>query len=222
MAAMATQVHPSTKIPSASPSVPTTTKSQPGIGPSVPERLGVHAVVMATTRPLPVLRGERVVLRPVREDDAGPLLALLTEPAVAAWWHEWDAARVRRDLIAEQEWEVVVAIEVEGVVAGLLLVGEDEQPEYRHASLDIALATAYQGRGIGGEAMRLVIEHLIAERGHHRFTIDPAVANERAIRAYERLGFKRVGVMRRYERGADGSWHDSLLMDLLAEEFSAL
>ena len=70
--------------------------------------------------------------------------------------------------------------------------------------------------------MRLVIEHLIAERGHHRFTIDPAAANERAIRAYQRLGFKRVGVMRRYERGADGSWHDGLLMDLLADEFPAL
>jgi aminoglycoside 6'-N-acetyltransferase len=177
---------------------------------------------MATTRPLPVLRGERVVLRPVREEDAAALVALLSEPAVAAWWHGWDEARVRRDLIAEQEWEVVVAIEVSGVVAGMLLVGEEEEPDYRHASLDIALATAHQGRGIGPEAMRLVIEHLIAERGHHRFTIDPAAANERAIRVYERLGFKRVGVMRRYERGADGSWHDGLLMDLLAEEYPAL
>jgi aminoglycoside 6'-N-acetyltransferase len=127
-----------------------------------------------------------------------------------------------RDLIAEQAWEVVLAIEVAGAVAGVLLVGEEEEPDFRHASLDIALATAHQGRGIGPEAIRLAIEHLIAERGEHRFTIDPAAANERAIRAYERLGFKRVGVMRRYERGADGSWHDGLLMDLLAHEFRAL
>ena len=41
---------------------------------------------------LPVLRGARVPLRPVREDDAGALLALLTEPSVAEWWQEWDAA----------------------------------------------------------------------------------------------------------------------------------
>jgi aminoglycoside 6'-N-acetyltransferase len=55
-------------------------------------------------------------------------------------------------------------------------------------------------------------------RGHHRFTIDPAIANGRAIAAYAKLGFRPVGTMRSYERGNDGSWHDSLLMDLLGDE----
>ena len=94
--------------------------------------------------------------------------------------------------------------------------------DYRHASLDIALAGAHQGRGLGPEAMRLAIEHMIEARGHHRFTIDPAAANERAISAYAAVGFRPVGVMRRYERGADGTWRDGLLMDLLAEEYVAL
>jgi aminoglycoside 6'-N-acetyltransferase len=61
--------------------------------------------------------------------------------------------------------------------------------------------------------------HLIADRGHHRLTIDPAAANTAAIRAYEKAGFRTVGVMRRYERDFDGDgWHDGLLMDLLADE----
>jgi aminoglycoside 6'-N-acetyltransferase len=60
---------------------------------------------------------------------------------------------------------------------------------------------------------------LIDERGHHRITIDPAVANAPAIRAYEKAGFRRVGVMRRYERDTGGEgWHDGLLMELLAGE----
>ena len=66
--------------------------------------------------------------------------------------------------------------------------------------------------------MRTLARWLIEERGHHRLTIDPAVANERAIRSYEQVGFRRVGVMRRYERGVDGSWHDGLLLDLLPED----
>ena len=165
---------------------------------------------------LPVLRGDRVTLRPVRDDDAGALLALLTEASVARWWHEWDAARVRRDLL-EQDEEHVLVIEVGDELAGLLLVYE-EPDEYRHAALDVTLGAAHQGRGLGPEALRLAIRHLIDERGHHRFTIDPAVANERAIRAYAKLGFKPVGVLRRYELGPDGAWHDGLLMDLLAGE----
>jgi aminoglycoside 6'-N-acetyltransferase len=165
---------------------------------------------------LPVLHGPRVTLRPVRADDAAALLALLTEPAVARWWHEWDEARVRRDLI-EQDEEHVLVIEVGGDLAGLLLVYE-EPDEYKHAALDVTLATAYQGQGLGPEALQLVITYLIEERGHHRLTIDPAAHNERAIRAYAKLGFRPVGVLRRYERSADGSWHDGLLMDLLADE----
>jgi aminoglycoside 6'-N-acetyltransferase len=168
------------------------------------------------TLTLPVLRGPRVTLRPVRAGDAAALHALLTEPAVARWWHEWDEARVQRDLI-EQDEEHVLVIEAGGGVAGLLLVYE-EPDEYKHAALDISLATAHQGQGLGPEALRTVITHLIEERGHHRFTIDPAAHNERAIRAYAKLGFQPVGILRRYERAADGSWHDGLLMDLLAGE----
>jgi aminoglycoside 6'-N-acetyltransferase len=62
----------------------------------------------------------------------------------------------------------------------------------------------------------VLVRHLIESRGHHRLTIDPAAANERAIRCYAAVGFERVGVMRQYERAADGSWHDGLLMELLA------
>ena len=48
--------------------------------------------------------------------------------------------------------------------------------------------------------------------------IDPAADNSAAIRSYAKVGFRPVGVMRRYELGLDGSWHDGLLMDLLANE----
>ena len=57
-------------------------------------------------------------------------------------------------------------------------------------------------------------------RGCLGLTIDPALANERAIRAYRGVGFRPVGVMRAYERGPDGTWHDGLLMDMLAGELS--
>ena len=56
------------------------------------------------------------------------------------------------------------------------------------------------------------------EKGHHRFTIDPNVENERAIRSYTGAGFEPVGVMRSYEKNPSGGWNDALLMDLVIEE----
>lgn len=66
--------------------------------------------------------------------------------------------------------------------------------------------------------MRTLARYLIDERGHHRLTIDPAADNAPAIRAYEKVGFRAVGVMREHWRSPDGTWRDGLLMDLLARE----
>ncbi len=87
-----------------------------------------------------------------------------------------------------------------------------------YAGIDLFLAARAQGRGLGRAAIRAVARWLIDERGHHRLTIDPAAANERAIRAYTALGFRPVGTLRQYERRPDGSWVDGLLMELLADE----
>jgi aminoglycoside 6'-N-acetyltransferase len=66
--------------------------------------------------------------------------------------------------------------------------------------------------------VRTLARYLIDERGHHRLTIDPAADNDAAIRVYEKVGFRRVGVMREYWHSPDGTWQDSLLMDLLARQ----
>jgi aminoglycoside 6'-N-acetyltransferase len=166
---------------------------------------------------LPTLRGERVLLRPLVEDDLDGLIAILAEPAVARWWGPQAEQPDREELLGP---EPRFAIVVDGTLAGWLACEENSDPMYRSVGLDVFLTTARHGQGLGREALRLVIAHYL-ERGHHRFTIDPAADNERAIRAYAAVGFKPVGRMRDYELGADGTWHDGLLMDLLAAEFVA-
>jgi aminoglycoside 6'-N-acetyltransferase len=126
------------------------------------------------------------------------------------------AAAVAEDL-AEDGTETFV-IEHEGRVAGAIQWRAEDEPDYRHAGIDIYLDPALHGRGLGTDAVRTLANHLIADHGHHRLVIDPAADNVAAIRCYSKVGFRPVGVMRRYERGADGTWHDGLLMDLLADE----
>ena len=109
-------------------------------------------------------------------------------------------------------------IVVDGEIAGWLGWYEEEIADYHHGGLDIFLATRFHGQRLGREALYLGAKWLIEAKGHHRIIIDPAAANARAIATYTALGFKPVGIMRRYERGPDGEFHDGLLMDLLAEE----
>jgi aminoglycoside 6'-N-acetyltransferase len=159
-----------------------------------------------------------VALRPVRPDDAVALAEIVADPTVAPWWGTFDAEKLRNDVIEPPSGVASFVIEVDGSVTGFIQYCEENEPDYRHAGIDIAMGSRWQGRGIGPDAIRVLARHLFEERGHHRLTIDPAVANGAAIRAYERVGFRRVGVMRAYERGPDGAWHDGLLMDLLRDE----
>jgi aminoglycoside 6'-N-acetyltransferase len=164
------------------------------------------------------LRDGSLTLRPLEDADLEELAAVVAGPGVREWWGPpGDPEHTKADLRNDG---AAFAIEVDGALAGWLGFNEETDPGYRHAGLDIFLSPPFQDRGLGPAALRLAIGWLIAERGHHRLTIDPARDNERAIRAYAAVGFRPVGVMRRYERGVDGSWHDNLLMDLLAEEFS--
>jgi aminoglycoside 6'-N-acetyltransferase len=139
------------------------------------------------------------------------------QPSVAARWGAPDEA----DLRAEQdgsEGVVAYAVELDSDLVGLIEYSEEDDPMYRCAGIDIFLSEAVQGRGLGTDAVRTLARYLVHERGHHRLTIDPAADNLPAIRAYEKVGFQPVGVVRQYERLPGGDWHDGLLMDLSADE----
>ncbi|WP_458089193.1 GNAT family N-acetyltransferase [Streptomyces malaysiensis] len=166
------------------------------------------------------LRGARVVLRPTEPSDVPALAAIRAEPEVYARWRGGEdlVAAVREDL-AEPGTEPLT-IEYEGTVVGMIQWSAETDPDYRHASIDIYLDPAVHGRGLGTDAVRTLARHLISDQGHHRIVIDPAADNAAAIRAYAKVGFRPVGVMRSYERGPDGTWHDGLLMDLLAGEIT--
>lgn len=155
-----------------------------------------------------------VVLRPLAASDVTELRRIRATPEVSRWWDEPEADFPLHD----DPDSTRLVIEIDGRVAGMVQYWEETEPKYRHATIDVFLDPAFHGRGIGTEAVRRVTRLLIDERGHHRITIDPAADNAAAIRAYENVGFRPVGIMRAYERDADGGgWHDGLLMELVTE-----
>lgn len=162
------------------------------------------------------LRGELVTLRAVAADDAPALLAIRSTPEVLRWWGRLqDPAEV-----LEEDDSTILTIEHGGRVVGAIQWSGQDDPDFRHAGIDVYLDPTVHGRGLCADAVRTLARFLIERHGYHRLVIDPAADNRAAIRCYERVGFKPVGVLRRYWRDPDGRWRDGLLMDLLAEELT--
>ncbi|MFR9675386.1 aminoglycoside 6'-N-acetyltransferase [Streptomyces sp. TR02-1] len=155
------------------------------------------------------LRGEAVLPRPVQDGDREILERSVREPEVAARCSPPD------------DYSGMLAVVHGHEVVGAVQYAEEDDPEYRHAGIDLFLDARHHGRGLGPDTVRTLACRLMTERGHHRLTIDPAAAHTAAIRAYEKVGFRPVGILRAYGRDPrPGAWTDGLLIDLLADELT--
>ena len=166
------------------------------------------------------LSGDLLRLRPTMATDASALIAIRnTEQVRLRWGGDLTETEFLEDL--EDDDATQLTIEVDGRTVGLIQFSEEDDDQYRHASIDIYIDPAVHRRGYASDAIRTLVDHLFDERGHHRVTIDPVVDNAAAIACYRSVGFSPVGVMRRYEQQADGSWADGLLMELLDTDRSS-
>jgi RimJ/RimL family protein N-acetyltransferase len=176
--------------------------------------------------PQHALVGPRLTLRPLEERDLPALLEWLREPDVLYWWDNElpDVAAAREEFLhapGARERSYVIEEAERGV--GLIQCHHPDQGlEYeRYAGIDIFIGVAAaRERGLGTEAVRMLLAYLFEELGVHRVTIDPEVGNARAIRAYEKAGFRFEGVL----RGNDflrGGYIDTHFMAILEGEWPA-
>lgn len=165
------------------------------------------------------LRGPRLHLRTTTEDDRVSLVAIRATPEVRARWRGDDLDAEFDELLSRDDdvWPLTIE-DGTGQVVGFVQFAEEEDPDYRHASIDLYVDPARHRQGVATEALGVLIAYLFDQRGHHRITIDPAADNLAAIECYAGVGFQPVGVLRAYERQGDGSWADGLLMELLASD----
>jgi aminoglycoside 6'-N-acetyltransferase len=147
-------------------------------------------------------------LRPMEAGDASALRRIHATPEVAAWW-----GSMGDDFPFDEPESTRLTIVVDGRVAGLIQYGTEDEPDYRHAWIDVFVDPELHGRGVGTDAVRTLAERLHRDLGYHRITIDPALDNVAAVRSYEKAGFRRVGVMEASWRDPGGVWRDSLLME---------
>lgn len=173
------------------------------------------------------LRGERIFLRALEPGDIELCLDWQNDPEILQF-----LSRIR-PLHREQEREWLANLgKSEGdVLFGIALAGDGKligscglhhiHPANRSAELGILIGDRdAQGRGHGSEAMRLLCSYGFDWLGLHRIELRAYEYNRRAIRCYEKCGFRLEGAHRE-ARFWNGRWHDVLRMAILEHEYRA-
>jgi RimJ/RimL family protein N-acetyltransferase len=177
-----------------------------------------------------MLRGERTGLRARRADDARILHADLyedpeawvrsdTRPWVPAAFGPASPYWPGDEVPSGSDAALFAVTELStGDLAGeALLWGIDLHN--RSAHLGISLRPAYQGRGLGTDAVRVLCRYGFALRGLHRMQLETLSDNYAMIAVAERLGFTREGTTRG-SSWVNGGFASDVIFGLLAAEFS--
>ena len=177
--------------------------------------------------PLPVLRGERVLLRGPRDSDIEDRLRHPIDPEEedgygSAWRREWDGRRyhTREHLAAARRPEPGVyrwAVEHNGCCVGSAGLRVDAGQHRATYSVGLFVA-ALRGQGLGREITRLVVAWGFGGLRLHRIELEVLAFNTRAIRCYLACGFRQEGTRREAELYPDG-WKDLITMALLRSDY---
>jgi ribosomal-protein-alanine N-acetyltransferase len=174
----------------------------------------------------PFLIGAKVYLRPLDLEDVAALTTWLNDPEVTRF------LRVHRPLtrMAEEAFLRKISDSEHDVVLGIVL-REPEQfigvaglhhldVRNRHAEFGIAIGEkTVWGGGCGTEATQLMVRYAFDVLNLNRIWLHVGEDNERAVRVYEKLGFRTEGRLRQDTFRA-GRYGDSLVMAVLREEWA--
>jgi RimJ/RimL family protein N-acetyltransferase len=173
---------------------------------------------------VPTLTGPMITLRAPRIEDIDARHALGRSAGILKMYGvnaDGMASYSREDA---QDWvgslmkhPLAWVIERHGLIGAVRLDSADAGD--RRASLAIGMVEpAAMDKGYGTEAIRLVLGCAFKTLNLHRVSLRVLAFNARAIRAYEKCGF-RVEGRERETAFVDGRWHDDLIMGILDEEF---
>lgn len=154
------------------------------------------------------IEGPSLRLRPLRADDVPLLFRWYSDPDVRHWSYftedppglaTLEAHRERFEMIRDDPSQLLWCVEMrDGMPIGDLGL-QDIQPLQKRADLSISIGeNAYQGRGYGPEAIRLALDFAFESLDCRRVSLLVDCDNERAIRAYEKCGFEREGLLREH------------------------
>lgn len=170
-----------------------------------------------------ILRDEVVLLRAIEENDAEILMDLINDPEVESSVCGWSYPV---SLSAQKKWisnlhndtTVRYAIDIEGKIVGVAIISSIDMKN-RSANMNIKLLKSARGNGFAIRAIKLIVSYCFDELNMHCLTANVIERNVDSSRLWEKLGFRRDGLLRdRVYK--NGNYHNVIAYSLLKEEFN--
>ncbi|MFC1715761.1 GNAT family N-acetyltransferase [Candidatus Poribacteria bacterium] len=173
----------------------------------------------------PFIVGDRIYLRPLDMEDIDPFVQWLNDEEVRQYLSRMSPLnKVReKDFIEglyKNDSEIVLGIVLkeDDQLIGNLALHRISSP-FRHAGMGIVIGDkSCWSKGYGTEAMNLMMGYGFDELNLHRIFLTVLSFNTRAIRTYEKVGFKKEGVFRDHIY-RNGKYHDVHYMGILEDEW---
>ncbi len=172
------------------------------------------------------IRGERVVLRPPRDEDFDLVYRL---------WNDWDVYRWTDDTYympkspeafrkffeeyilgkgqGKPRRSIVFIVEAEGKAIGDC--GLDIDWIRRQATIWIELLPDFWGKGLGTDAIRTLTEYALKRLRLERVRATVNGYNERSYRAFLRVGYREIARIPE-SSWMDGRWYDEIILEMKA------
>lgn len=173
---------------------------------------------------------DRLALRPLGDDDAPALLALLL--ANRAFLEPWsprsapgyytaegvlaDIRDKRRQQEGDAAYSLGIFLHESGALLGRVTLSRITRGPFQNAGLGYWLAERHNGRGLMSEAVAAVLGYAFGPLGLHRVEAATLLHNVGSQRVLIKNGFVRIGVSPRYLQ-IDGRWQDHVLFAVTAE-----
>jgi RimJ/RimL family protein N-acetyltransferase/nitroimidazol reductase NimA-like FMN-containing flavoprotein (pyridoxamine 5'-phosphate oxidase superfamily) len=176
-----------------------------------------------------VLEGRHVILEPLDLCHAAQLFEALDDEEVHRYipWRrprspEEMAAILRRMLEEAAAGTRVSWVQRDartGEIAGTTAYMPSDEADQRVHIGSTMLGRRWWRTGVNTEAKLLLMTRAFDELGAQRVEWQTDILNLRSQAAIERLGAVREGVLRRHKQRSDGSWRDTVLYSMTADEW---
>lgn len=166
-----------------------------------------------------------IMVRELEREDELKLAAWLSDPVLLQYYEGRDRPhdlQMIREAFYQNDDETRCMVEYCGKAIGYIqfyLLDEESRGEYGYPTSGVIYGmdqfigeTDYWDRGIGGKLVTSMLEYLVCQNGADKVVMDPQAWNIRAIRCYEKCGFRRVKLLKAHE-WHEGQYRDCWLME---------